>query len=63
MAGYLALVEGQPGETLKFAITQGVEMGRRSEIGLEIVRANGDGIAKVYLEGSMVKVMEGRLTV
>ncbi|KAH7118813.1 phenazine biosynthesis PhzF protein [Dendryphion nanum] len=63
LAGYLALVEGKSGETLKFAITQGVEMGRRSEIGLEIVRAGGDGIDKVYLEGSAVKVMEGRLSV
>lgn len=63
LAGYLSLTEGKPGATIKFAITQGVEMGRRSNIGLEIVMAEKSGIEGVFLQGSAVQVMEGRLKV
>ncbi|KAF2478011.1 Diaminopimelate epimerase-like protein [Lindgomyces ingoldianus] len=63
LAAYLSLTEGRPGETLRYAITQGVEMGRRSEIDIEVVLAEDSGIANVYLEGTAVQVMEGRLAV
>jgi PhzF family phenazine biosynthesis protein len=63
LAGYLSLVEGKPKETIEYAIIQGVEMGRRSEIGVEVQRADGEGIANVYLKGSAIQVMEGRLKV
>ena len=63
LAGYLALQEGESGATMKFAITQGVEMGRRSEISIEVA-ITGDGtIDSIYLIGSAVQVMEGRLVV
>ncbi|KAF2730108.1 Diaminopimelate epimerase-like protein [Polyplosphaeria fusca] len=63
LAAYLALVEGKPGKALRYAITQGVEMGRRSEIGIEVVLAKDGGISDLYLEGCAVPVMEGTLTV
>ncbi|KAF2012169.1 Diaminopimelate epimerase-like protein [Aaosphaeria arxii CBS 175.79] len=63
LSGYLAMVEGRPGETRRYAITQGVEMGRRSEIGVEVVLNDDRGVRDVYLEGSVIQVMSGRLTV
>ncbi|KAF2115459.1 hypothetical protein BDV96DRAFT_646456 [Lophiotrema nucula] len=61
LAAYLSLVEGQAGQTLRYDIVQGVEMGRRSNIGVEVVLAEQSGIAQLYLEGSAVQVMEGKL--
>ncbi|KAK5115559.1 hypothetical protein LTR62_001218 [Meristemomyces frigidus] len=44
----------------KFSITQGVEMGRRSEIGVEVTLTESlDKVKKVVLSGSALKVMEG----
>jgi PhzF family phenazine biosynthesis protein len=63
LAGYLSLTESQPKETVRYQLTQGVEMGRRSDIFLEVKRTDGDGIAIVNLEGSAVQVMEGRVQV
>jgi PhzF family phenazine biosynthesis protein len=63
LAAYLSLVEGKPGQSLKYAITQGVEMGRRSEIKIEVVLKSESGIDKIVLEGGAVRVMEGRLNV
>jgi PhzF family phenazine biosynthesis protein len=63
LAAYLSLNEGQAGETLNFELVQGVEMGRRSEIFVDVVMAKDGGIETVYLEGAVVQVMEGRLTV
>lgn len=42
VTGYLSL---KPNQTLKFAVTQGVEMGRRSNIGVEV------GMAKTHCIG------------
>lgn len=61
LAGYLSLVDGKPNETLKYAIIQGVEMGRRSNISIEVQMAEDAKVAKLYLEGSAVLVMEGKL--
>ncbi|KAF2001435.1 Diaminopimelate epimerase-like protein [Amniculicola lignicola CBS 123094] len=63
LAGYLSLLEGKPKQRLRYEITQGVEMGRKSDISLEVVMAESEGIETLYLEGSAVEVMEGRLTV
>lgn len=63
LAAYLSLKEGRAGETLKFELVQGVEMGRRSEIFIDVVLAKDGGVETVYLEGGAVQVMEGRLTV
>lgn len=63
LAAYLALTEGEAGQAIRFAITQGVEMGRTSEIGVEIVLAKDGGIKDLFLEGSAASVMEGRIAV
>jgi PhzF family phenazine biosynthesis protein len=63
LVAYLSLIEGKPNETLKYELIQGVEMGRRSEIFIDVVMAKDGGIETVYLEGSAVQVMEGRLSV
>ncbi|KUJ14964.1 Diaminopimelate epimerase-like protein [Mollisia scopiformis] len=60
LACFLAL----KGEGKKFLFEQGVEMGRRNEIGVEVeLKGNGEGIEKVVLSGAAVKVMEGVLEV
>jgi PhzF family phenazine biosynthesis protein len=46
----------------RFVFEQGVEMGRRNEIAVEVVRGEGGvGIEKVVLSGAAVEVMEGTL--
>ena len=61
LSAYLALKEKRTGI---FEITQGVEMGRRSVIGVEIV-VDGEGrkVESVRLSGSAVQVMEGSLRI
>jgi PhzF family phenazine biosynthesis protein len=45
-----------------YEITQGVEMGRRSDIGMAVTLNEGlDGVEMLELSGSSVKVMEGRV--
>ncbi|KAF1963341.1 Diaminopimelate epimerase-like protein [Byssothecium circinans] len=63
LAAYLSLTEGKPSQVIGYAITQGVEMGRRSEIQIQVLLKEDSGIDKVVLGGSAVRVMEGRLTV
>ncbi|KAF7578275.1 epimerase, PhzC-PhzF protein [Pyrenophora tritici-repentis] len=63
LAAYLSLTEGGSSETLRYEITQGVEMGRRSEILIEIDLTQDRNISKLYLKGGAVEVMEGRLTI
>lgn len=46
----------------RFAVQQGVEMGRPSDIGLTVVTQGGK-IAQVRVEGGAVKVAEGRIWV
>jgi predicted PhzF superfamily epimerase YddE/YHI9 len=62
LAAYLSLKKGSSNEMLSYEIVQGVEMGRRSEIFID-VEMGKDDISKVFLEGGAVRVMEGRLTV
>lgn len=61
LAAYLALSEGESG-CYRYDIVQGVEMGRRSEIGVEVC-VNETGIERVELKGDAVKVSEGNILV
>lgn len=63
LAAYLSIVHGKPGETLEYEITQGVEMGRKSDIHVQVAMSSESGIEKITLGGSAVPVMEGRLMV
>ncbi|KAF2254992.1 phenazine biosynthesis-like protein [Trematosphaeria pertusa] len=60
---YLALQEGKEG-VRKFHLTQGVEMGRRCDIFVEVVvMEGGKEIEELRLSGSAVEVMEGMVFV
>lgn len=62
LAGKIPASEGKG--PFQFAFEQGVEMGRRNEISVEVMRGDGgEGIEKVILSGRAVKVMEGTLIV
>jgi PhzF family phenazine biosynthesis protein len=63
---YLALREPQESGKgpFRYTFTQGVEMKRRNDIAVEVMRTDdGEGIEKVLLSGAAVKVMEGVLEV
>ncbi|WEW59380.1 hypothetical protein PRK78_004851 [Emydomyces testavorans] len=61
MCAYLSLVEGK---SAAYRVVQGVEMGRRSEIGVRVeVKEGGEEIEGVELLGSAVKVAEGEISV
>lgn len=60
---HLALTEGARG-TKRFHLMQGVEMGRRCDIFVDVImKEDGKGIQDVKLSGQAVEVMEGTLTV
>jgi PhzF family phenazine biosynthesis protein len=62
LVGKIPTAEGKG--PFRFAFEQGVEMGRRNEISVEVTRGDGgEGIEKVVLSGRAVKVMEGTLIV
>lgn len=63
LAAYLSLTEGKPEELLEYKIIQGVEMGRQSEILIDVIMAGDMTVSKLYLQGGAVEVMQGRLTV
>jgi PhzF family phenazine biosynthesis protein len=66
LTGYLALAEKDlKGQRREWKIVQGVEMGRRSEIGVTVVLGNLGmaGIAKIELSGTAVVVSEGTIRV
>jgi predicted PhzF superfamily epimerase YddE/YHI9 len=46
-----------------FEITQGVEIGRRSNIGISVTADSAGAIQTIVLRGSAVKVMQGRVDV
>jgi predicted PhzF superfamily epimerase YddE/YHI9 len=64
---YLALIQNEAGEgerRVEFHLTQGVEMGRRCDIYVSVLRTpDGRGIEEVKMSGEAVKVMEGVLGV
>lgn len=60
---YLALRRAQH-RTTHFDITQGLEMGRTSEIGVTVtLKENLKSVEKVELSGSAIKVMDGQIEV
>ncbi|KAF8302326.1 Diaminopimelate epimerase-like protein [Clavulina sp. PMI_390] len=68
LTGYLTLTaQPQTTDVRRFEVTQGVEMGRRSDIVLEVKAKTNEGsgpaIDKIWLEGTAVPVMNGTLTV
>lgn len=63
LAAYLSQKAGEASKTFKYAIVQGVEMGRRSEIFIEVETNEDATVSQLFLEGGAVQVMEGRLTI
>lgn len=63
LVAYLSLTEAGEG-TRKFHLTQGVEMGRRCDIYVEVLlKEGGKEVGEVKMSGAVVEVMEGVLTV
>jgi PhzF family phenazine biosynthesis protein len=64
LAAYLSLMRGGPGQTYRYEIEQGVEMGRRSVIRVSVeLDESGKGLQTVTLEGEVARVMEGKIWV
>ncbi|OJD37206.1 phenazine biosynthesis protein [Diplodia corticola] len=64
LACFLSLAEGVTGQRLRYGITQGMEMGRTSEIGVQVALGKTEReVESVQLSGAVVEVMEGRLAV
>jgi PhzF family phenazine biosynthesis protein len=62
LAAFLSIDANTPNGEHKYQMVQGVEMGRRSEIGLKVrTNAVGDGVEEVTLSGKAVVVTEGKL--
>jgi len=62
LAAFLSIAAETPSTEFEYQMIQGVEIGRKSEIGVK-VRTNtaGDGIEHVVLSGKAVVVSEGKL--
>ncbi len=66
LACYLAGLEvkGDGRGPFRFVFEQGVDIGRRNEISVEVTRGEaGGGVEKVVLSGAAVTVMEGTLEI
>ena len=66
LCSYLAVEKRRNGgeRTHKYHLTQGVELGRRSDLYVEVTTTeDGEGVESVQLSGTAVKVMEGVLDV
>lgn len=62
LAVFLSLDAKDPNAEHEYYMVQGVEMGRRSEIGLKVrTNAAGDGVDEVNLSGKSVVITEGKL--
>lgn len=61
-AGWLAARAPRGESTLRYRLNQGIEMGRPSELSLEIDRAGG-GVSSVRVGGAAVMVSEGTIRV
>ena len=60
LGAYLALKRGGKGAVYDLKIEQGVEMGRRSVIGVRVgLDGKGEGVENIILEGTAVRIMEG----
>ncbi|CAG7926841.1 unnamed protein product [Penicillium olsonii] len=63
LAAYLTLTEGQAGQAHEYHVVQGVEMGRRSDIGVGVTLDADKKIEQVVLTGTAVSVSEGKVRV
>lgn len=63
LAAYLTLTEGQAGQDHQYHVVQGVEMGRRSDIGVGVTLDAEKKIEQVVLTGTAVSVSEGKVLV
>ncbi|CRL23864.1 Phenazine biosynthesis PhzC/PhzF protein [Penicillium camemberti] len=63
LAAYLTLTEGNTGQNYQYHVVQGVEMGRRSDIGVGVTLDGDKKIEQVVLTGTAVSVSEGKLLV
>lgn len=66
LASYLASAgagAGAGGGRARFEMTQGVEMGRASDIAVEVVVGGENAVEEVYLGGTAVVVMSGSISV
>ncbi|MCJ1450662.1 hypothetical protein MMC28_000995 [Mycoblastus sanguinarius] len=62
LASYLALNDGNAGKTYHYAIEQGVEMGRASQIDVEVtLDMGGKAVERIVLGGRAVRVSEGAI--
>ncbi|KAG5657634.1 hypothetical protein KAF25_007667 [Fusarium avenaceum] len=59
LGAYLAMKEHADQKAIRFEITQGVEMGRKSEIAVEVNLNSKAKVEEIYLGGSSVIVMNG----
>jgi PhzF family phenazine biosynthesis protein len=61
LGSYLSLVDAKSLGSYDYDIVQGVEMGRRSEIGVKVIMAEDrKRIASIVLSGNAVKIAEGK---
>lgn len=63
LAAYLTLTEGQAGKEHRYHFVQGVEMNRRSDIGVNVTLDGSKKIEQVVLTGTAVQVSEGKMVV
>ncbi|MCJ1338963.1 hypothetical protein MMC09_004252 [Bachmanniomyces sp. S44760] len=64
LASYLSLKAGGPAASFDYEIEQGVEMGRRSDIRVQVhLDDSGERVKRVILSGRSVQVMRGTLQV
>lgn len=64
LSAYLALQQGQSNHMYTYKIAQGVEMGRRSEIGVKVtLDESGKFVKEVLLSGTATPVMKGTVIV
>ncbi|CAJ2511415.1 Uu.00g070400.m01.CDS01 [Anthostomella pinea] len=64
LCSFLSLTERDGPLVRRYAITQGVEMGRQSEISVQVtVNGARTGVEEVLLSGTAVKVMEGKVDI
>ncbi|EKV15995.1 Phenazine biosynthesis-like protein, putative [Penicillium digitatum PHI26] len=63
LAAYLTLTEGKAGQNHQYHVVQGVEMGRRSDIGVGAKLDGDKKIEQVMLTGTAISVSEGKVLV
>ncbi|KAI6091055.1 Diaminopimelate epimerase-like protein [Hypoxylon rubiginosum] len=65
LCSFLSLLEKDDGPlTRRYEVTQGVEIGRRSEIRIQVtLNSDRTGIQEVLLSGNAVKILEGKVPI